>query len=496
MVQSHRFRLQAFRIMFIVNLVLLLMTVVFAFVQKSWLPLLLIGVPCVVVPFMLYRLLGDHLIARISYGISFMFFSALHIHQSMGMTELHFGIFVLLAVLTAFRDWRVIVVAAATIAVHHLLFMYLQIKNTGVYLVPAADATISIVLIHALYVVVETAILVVICRSSYREAVVGQAMFDVTESMVTHGGKIVLSRRCPDLSSKLITSFNNVLHTLQKTVQAIETSANELRKESVDMLQKGEYLSEGMGRNLKEVERIPVAAEQMSQSLEQTCQLSETVQKHSADSERAAEAGLVSVNATISAIDSLADMLSASKNNVTEMAESTNDIRKVLDVIQAIADQTNLLALNAAIEAARAGEQGRGFAVVADEVRTLASKTHDSADEIKAMILRLTGASEQSVRTVNLCLDQLGHTTEHARESGNLLASIAGNARQVSASIVSMVSTLHQQSKAGTELAERSKLLSTMTQEQNLHGKMVLESAHHLENVTDMLMTESGRFQV
>lgn len=494
-INTHHFRLQAFSIMTTINVLLLLLAFGLAPLHGSWLPAVIIGLPSVAVPFMLYRLLGDHAVSRISYGISFMFFSALHIHQSMGMTEVHFGIFVLLAILTAFRDWLVIVIAAVTIAIHHLLFMYLESQGAGVYLVPQSDATLTIVFIHAAYVLVETLALVIICRKSYREGVVGQVFFDVTEAMVTADNKVLLNVRCPDFPSKLITSFNNVLATLQSTVKTIEQATSELRQEATGLLEEGGLLSDGMGQKLKEVERIAAATEQMSQSIEQVYKLSQDVLQYSRQAEQSAFSGQHSVTSTVAAVTELEQTLGDSRMKVNAMAESVNEIGKVLDVIQTIAEQTNLLALNAAIEAARAGEQGRGFAVVADEVRTLASRTRGSTEEVNTMIARLTQVSTESVDAVNLCLTRLNDTVRFAKQSGEQLADIAEQSRRVSDSAEVMAETLQQQSSASTEIAQSAQQLSDMTKTQNKQGARVLKSAYHLEKVTDILATESGRFE-
>lgn len=494
--QTYHFRQNAFRIMIALNIVLLLLAVGLAGWYNTWSEALLIGLPSAIVPIVLYRVLGDHLLSRISFAISFMFFSALHIHQSMGMTEIHFGIFVLLAVLTAFRDWIVIATAAVTIAVHHLLFMYLQNHGSAIYLVPQQDATLSIVVVHAIYVVVESAVLIMICRHSFQESLIRQAFFDTIGAVVTTDGKIILSKRCPEVSSSLVHRFNEMLETLQKTIKTINQVSVRLREEVTNLMNDGTELSNGIKQELNEVERIAAAIEQMSQSIEEVFHLSQQVSQYSEQAEKSALSGQKSVTATIVSIEQLAETLEQSRTKVNDMADSTNDIKTVLDVIQSIAEQTNLLALNAAIEAARAGEQGRGFAVVADEVRTLASRTHGSTDEIKAMIGRLTQTSAESVTVVNQCLQQLQDTIRYAGESGELLKNIATQAQKVSQSVDNMANALQQQSVASNEIAGSAQHLNGLTQEQNKKGGKMLDSASHLEQVTDMLTEKAACFEV
>ena len=253
-----RFRLQAYNIMSVVNLALFVLALALANWHSTWLPALLIGL----------RVLGDHLLARLSFGISFMFFTALHIHQAAGMLEMHFGIFVLLALLIAFRDYLVILTAAATIAVHHLLFMWLQMQDAGVFLVPAQSLSLGIILMHAAFVVVEAAVLIVISRQSYREAVVGQSLFDATEQLLTSDGKVELTHRCADLNSQVIKNFNAVFETLHKTLTTIEQQSATLKPESGTLRDEGDALAVSMRNEMNEVERIAAATEQMSHSIQ------------------------------------------------------------------------------------------------------------------------------------------------------------------------------------------------------------------------------------
>lgn len=493
---TSRFRLSAYNIMLVINVLLLVAAIGLGGIQNNWLAVALVGLPTAVVPPLLYKMLGDHGLSRISYGVGFMFFAALFIHETGGMLEMHFAIFVLLAVLIAFRDYQVIIAAASTIAVHHLLFMYLQMQSAGVYLVPEESLSLGIILLHALFVVVEAAVLVIISRQSLREALVGQALFDATEALVTDDGKIVLTGRCADIKSRVIDSFNAVLATLQHTISTIEEASNNLKQEAQQLLASGNELSGSMVNKLTEVDRIAAATEQMSLSIREVTELSGQVLQAATQAEQAALAGKQAVGQTISSVSALASQLAETGDKVNDVAKATADIRKVLDVIQAIAEQTNLLALNAAIEAARAGEQGRGFAVVADEVRTLASRTRGSTDEIKSMIEQLVSNSSQSVEVVGRSVTQLQHTRQHAEQSGAMLEQILHHAQQVAASADVMTGALRQQSTASAEVAEGAQHISSMTAEQNSLGQQVVQSANRLGKVTQVLTSESGKFTV
>lgn len=488
------FRQQAFLIANLVNLALFGLTLILATLYQGWLPALLVGIPSLLVPWFLYQNFGDQLLSRVAFGISFMLFAALHIHLSMGKTELHFGIFVLLALLIAFRDWQVILISALVIAVHHLLFMYLQFNGTAVYLVPQQDANLGIVVIHALYVVIEAAVLIVICKRSLREGMEGQALFDVTERLVSSDQKITISSRAQDINSRLVNKFNKVLSTLAQTVATIESSVQELSHESSNLLAEGHQLTDNLASKQQAVERIADATRQMSAGITEAVRLSQVMLDTAGQASSSADSGRKAVTATIGAIDTLTGTLQGSRDKVHQMANSTNEIKTVLEVIQSIAEQTNLLALNAAIEAARAGEQGRGFAVVADEVRTLASRTHGSTNEIKQMIARLVQGSQESVDAVDQCLTQIQTTIGFARQSDEVLDTIRQQAGQVEQTAQQMTATLQQQDQSSQQIDHSVQQLSQMSERQYEQGQKVLKSADHVSQISLLLKEEANRF--
>jgi methyl-accepting chemotaxis protein len=488
------FRQQAFLIANLVNVALFLLTLLLAALFKGWLPAILVGVPSLVLPWFLYRTFGDQLLSRLAFGISFMLFAALHIHLAMGKTELHFSIFVLLALLIAFRDWQVILAAALVIAVHHLLFMYLQFNGSPVYLVPQQDANLGIVLIHALYVVIEAAVLIVICKRSLREGMEGQALFDVTDQLVSADQKIAIASRAQDINSKLVNKFNKVLSTLAQTVATIESSVQELSHESSNLLDEGHLLTDNLASKQQAVERIAAATQQMSAGIAEAVRLSQSMLDTAGRASSSAESGRKAVTATIGAIETLTGTLQGSRDKVHQMANSTNEIKTVLEVIQSIAEQTNLLALNAAIEAARAGEQGRGFAVVADEVRTLASRTHGSTNEIKQMIARLVQGSQDSVEAVDQCLTQIQTTIGYAKQSDEVLDTIRQQAGQVEQTAQQMTATLQQQDQSSQQIDRSVHQLSQMSESQYEQGQKVLKSADHVSQISLLLKAEANRF--
>ncbi len=167
------------------------------------------------------------------------------------------------------------------------------------------------------------------------------------------------------------------------------------------------------------------AVTEMTQAVEEVASNAATTSSESKAASGTARRGQAQLSDTLSAISTLADNVLDASQQARNLAEQTRNISQVLEVIRAVADQTNLLALNAAIEAARAGEAGRGFAVVADEVRSLAHRTGESTREIETMIDNIQRGTHQTVEALMTSADQARHTQTQAQAANQALGTIA-----------------------------------------------------------------------
>ncbi len=382
---------------------------------QSWAPALIIGGGTLLALGALYFLIGGTRGYRALMAAAFMVLSALHIQQSHGMVEMHFSIFVLLAFLLYYRDWLPIVCAAGLIAVHHLSFYWLQEQGDAIQLMVEGSGW-PLVLLHAAYVVAETLVLLVLARSGALEAAAGEDLRTTSEHLLRDENAIDLAYRSPSTGT-LAGRFNHFLDLLDRLVGRVVAASNELRDTSHSLSEStaglrcsGERLL-GVSRHMGQaVGQLSAAIVCVSSSAEQA---SATAQQADAD----ATAGVQAIGETQQCIEALAQDMRDSNAVIHALAEDTRQIGHVLEVIQAVAEQTNLLALNAAIEAARAGEQGRGFAVVADEVRQLAQRTQQATGEIQGMIQALQSGAQRSVaamqhsqQLVQRCVEYTGNT--------------------------------------------------------------------------------------
>jgi len=202
------------------------------------------------------------------------------------------------------------------------------------------------------------------------------------------------------------------------------------------------------------------------------------------------------VDETIAIINHLADDVEQGASAVNQLREDSENVGTVLDVIRGIAEQTNLLALNAAIEAARAGEQGRGFAVVADEVRTLAGRTQESTQEIQEMIESLQTGSKEAVELMTQSSEQTLSGVQQTGKAGEALTAIANEVERINDMNTQIASAAEEQSSVAEEINHNVVSISQVTSETAQGAEQTARASEDLANLATDLQNMVARFKV
>ncbi|MGE8477438.1 MAG: methyl-accepting chemotaxis protein [Pseudomonas shirazensis] len=230
-----------------------------------------------------------------------------------------------------------------------------------------------------------------------------------------------------DEGGQLLAALGAMQSGLKGTIQQIASAADQLASAAEELNAVTEESSRGLIRQNDEIQLAATAVTEMSAAVDEVARNATSTSEASRHTSNEAASGRDQAREAVKAITSVNAEIGQSTVIVDELAGSVRDIAKVLDVIRGIAEQTNLLALNAAIEAARAGEQGRGFAVVADEVRALAARTQASTGEIEAMIASVQSRADDAVKAMGNSRALAGNTQELAKATGESLERIAQN---------------------------------------------------------------------
>jgi methyl-accepting chemotaxis protein len=286
-----------------------------------------------------------------------------------------------------------------------------------------------------------------------------------------------------DELTELQVSTDAMLVSLRNTIQHISDSSGQLASAAEEMSSITEESLSGIQKQNMQTEQAATAVNQMTAAVEEVARNAVAASQYTQDSEKSAAVGKGKVSETINSIKQLSNTVQQTTREIEGLATQTQDIAKVLDVIRSIAEQTNLLALNAAIEAARAGEQGRGFAVVADEVRALAHRTQTSTLEIEQMVQGIQAGSAKAVQSMvqsnseavmtltiaqeaNIAIGEIASAVSDINERNLLIATASEEQAHVSRSVdqnlVSIRDLSIQSSSAASQTSLASNELSTL----------------------------------
>ncbi|MBT2338140.1 MULTISPECIES: methyl-accepting chemotaxis protein [Pseudomonas] len=299
-----------------------------------------------------------------------------------------------------------------------------------------------------------------------------------------------------DEAGQLLKALGDMQGSLRSTIQQIASASDQLASAAEELTAVTDDGSRALTRQNDEIQQAATAVTEMTSAVEEVARNAVSTSQASQSTSSQASSGRDQARNAVQAINNATQELTSSTGLVRDLAVQVRDIGKVLDVIRGIAEQTNLLALNAAIEAARAGEQGRGFAVVADEVRALAARTQASTGEIESMIHAVQGRADSAVDAMGKSQALVTETQSLARATGEALEQIAEGISQINDRNLVIATASEEQAHVAREVDRNLVNIQDLSTQTAAGANQTNASSQELSNLALSFNALVGRFRL
>lgn len=457
---------------------------------------LVIGIPVLIIPIYLGIKMPHHPISRHTVGIATQLMTALHIQQTFGMTEMHFEVFVMLAFLFFFRDWRVVVSSTLVVALHHIGFFGLQFFNVeGFYAFEEGRVVLYVLIIHALFAVAEAIVLGYMAHKSHHEAIGAELLRTSVVKIMREDGLIDLNESNLQ-DAEVLKDFNRMIRSMQSLIKEVNVAGNSLAGVVDKVSQSSNMLDNSVDAQNQQVSMITDSMQNITQSIQHVAELSKNANDVAGDAKASTDSTRETLEQSGASVGQLKGTLQTTSSAIADLSLKCTNIADVMQSIKAVAEQTNLLALNAAIESARAGEHGRGFAVVADEVRNLAIKSKESAEEIELITSQLTESANNSVENMNSCVEMVENAVVSSNQASENMSSVLSNIDIVNQNVTNVASSASEQASTSEQISSSARGLYEMFADEKQQVDSLKAEVLELNTLAGQLRTQLAKFAV
>ena len=421
--------------------------------------------------------------------------AALHIQQTMGMTEMHFQVFVILAFLSFFRDWKVIITGTLVVAIHHIGGFIMQHTGGAVIVFEDSSPSFIILVIHAAFAIVECAVLAFVAHKSRKEADAALDLSASIERIVGTKGQINL--RDSDLVEiEHLVQFKQMMIAVKTLVSKAHHIGQELLAFADKVQSSSSALDNKVDEQYAQVSSISSSMRNMTKSIQDVADLSQDANQYASNATGKTEETRAAIVDSRNNIGQLKSTLQTTSVAISDLSSKCQNISEVMQSIKTVAEQTNLLALNAAIESARAGEHGRGFAVVADEVRNLAIKSKESAEEIEKITSVLTDSANHSVDNMQNCVEMVNVAVESSELATNNMQQVLDGIAVVNTNVTNVAGSATEQASTSATISQSAEHLNSLFAEEKSQVEGLKHEVEALNRLTEELGEQLNKFHI